>query len=208
MSSLGRDDAFAYQSHDPGSPPRRRDVVISIIAVIHVVAGCWRLYQENHIFLTYLDMTAIDDPNVRLWGPPIPLVMLANLTVLFILAAGLGLWLNAKWGWWLTGFVYCYVVVQAVYLIVMWQVRKDYLLHQGIAFDFQRYFVNLVIYSLLLWYLRSKRVLKSLDLPRSPRFIWTSIAAQFGAASAGVTITTLLSIFIVATFGQSVPYIE
>jgi len=153
-------------------------------------------------------MSATNDPNARLWGPPIPLVVLANLTVVFILAAGVGLWLNEKWGWWLTGFVYCYAVIQAIYMIVMWQVRKDDLLHQGIAFDLQPYFRNLVIYSLLLWYLRSKRVLKSFDLPRSPRFCWTSIAAQFGAAIAGVTITTLLSIFIVAAFGQSVPYIE
>ena len=208
MDYLRPDDAFTYQNHDPGSPLKKRDGLIALLAVIHVISGCWRLYRANHILFLYLDYSTYDDPAMSLWGPPLPSVALENLTVLSILAAGVGLWLNAKWGWWLTGFVYSYVVLQAVYMIVMWSIRKDQLQQSGMQFDLEPYLRNLVIYSLLLCYLQTSRVLRSFGFTPSARLRWKSIAAQFGAAIVALIIMTLLAIFILMRFGSSVPYIE
>jgi len=208
MDYLRSDDAFTYQNQEPGSPLKKRDGLITLLAVLHVISGCWRLYQENRIVGMYVHYSLHPDSNVRLMGPPLPLLALGNLTILFILAAGVGLWLNAKWGWWLTGFVYSYAVTQAIYMIVMSFIRKDELQQLGISFDLQPYQRNLVIYSLLFCYLQTNRVLKSFGLPESAQFRWKSIAMQVGAALASLVVTTVLSLLILTTFGRSVPYIE
>lgn len=179
---------------------------MTFVGVLQTLSGCWRLYQENRAVGLYLHYSLYEDPKLQIWGPPLPLVALANVTALLVLAGGIGLCLRAKWGWWIAGFTYSYSVLLSAYMLATSFARGADLVAAGETINVQRFPGLLVICSLLLWYLHSKRVRKSFRLPETAPFRWKAVGIQFGAALLALVVSTLLSYLILSTYGRIVPY--
>lgn len=209
MDTISPDAAFKYQKQDPGRRRlKSRDPLIAILAIIHAIRGIWSLYYENHVFFTYLDLATFDDPDVNLWGPPLPKIVLGNLYAITILVAGIGLWFGARWAWWLAGFVYLYVVVQAGYIIAIASLRSEEFAQAGLEFDFSQYYTKLLIFSLLAAYLQIGHVLRSFGITPSFRIRSITLATQLVAAILCCFINSLSMAYILTHYGNSVPYIQ
>jgi hypothetical protein len=190
----------------PQSKPTRRDLPITVIAVLQILGSVYRLYHRNYAIGLYLYYSGYEDAKIQIYGSPWPMIALENVQLLLALALGIGLLLRTQWGWWLAGFGYLFEVVQAIYLIAMTIIRKDELLQAGIDFDLQPYAKNLLIFSALLYYLYCSRVLRSFELPPTMRFRFKALGIQFGATIAALIISTALAYLIITNYGAQVPY--
>jgi lysylphosphatidylglycerol synthetase-like protein (DUF2156 family) len=208
MESLSRDAAFENLMHDPGSPVRKWDVVIRLLAAWHIIKGCWLFYFENQVIWYYLKYSAYEDAKVGVWGPPWPTIALGNLVALTVVAAGVGMALGKKWGWWLAGFLYMCAVLLAIYTISMSYIRTDELRQLQIQTVLTPFVRNLVIYPFLIVYLYTRRALRSFGLTPSAGFRSKALATQIGAAIVWLIISALLMYWILTHFGRSVPYLE
>lgn len=188
--------------------PFLRDPFVMLLGIAHLFRTVWSFIQENRPIFTYLDLTAEADPGVSMWGPPLPILFLANLVVLTILVAGIGLLANMRWGWYLAEFCYGYAILRAVYMIVATTLRSDELQQLGIELNLSREYGALTIYPLLFAYFLTNRVLRSFGFDLTNRFRLKAVAGILAAALLTLTVTTLLSFWIISTFGQSVPWID
>lgn len=84
-----------------------RPVGISILAALHFVGG---IILFGGQFLLFANLQAMED-SLRSVGMP-PALLIAGVMFLAVLAtaSGVGMWIGAKWGWWLGSFYYVYSI--------------------------------------------------------------------------------------------------
>lgn len=93
-------------SDEPQPERGRRPIGIWILSGLHVLLGL--LFVSAVCFLVW---QAIVDVDFRP-GPPLSLmVVLIGIFGALSLGSGIGMWLGAKWGWWLGSFVYVWAAV-------------------------------------------------------------------------------------------------
>jgi len=117
--------ANPYQSpllHDLALPDhlatvRGRPIGISLLSVLHVVGGVLAV-----LVMGFVLWEALTERRSEL-EPPLWLMMTFLVVyIVLLLGSGLGMWLGAKWGWWLGNFVYFWnLVVGLVQIpILLW----------------------------------------------------------------------------------------
>ncbi len=84
---------------------RKRPIGISILSFLFIVGGV------GGVIAFLLGIGSLDNPNAKqslsMFGlTPIKLVVLLSVLGGFSVAAGIGMWIGRKWGWYL-GSLYC-----------------------------------------------------------------------------------------------------
>ncbi|MEQ8788655.1 MAG: hypothetical protein RIC55_20260 [Pirellulaceae bacterium] len=105
-----------YRSPTAETPPPNSDrqritvnrpIGVTILAVLHLLGGAL-LFVSQFLLLANLDTL---DESFQAIGIS-PVLVLGGLMLLACLAtaSGVGMWIGAKWGWWLASFYYVYSV--------------------------------------------------------------------------------------------------
>lgn len=195
----------------PGKPlsafrQPHHDIGVSFLAVIHIFRACWRLYQTDRILWWYVYYQIWPNEKLTIYGPPFTMLLLVSSCELIVLAAGAGMLFSARWGWWLAGFVYSYVIVRAIYMITVTFIRQDELQQAGQSIDYAGYVYQIFLFAALLMYLYSGRALRHFNLQDVRKR--KSAAIQFAVAISVLVLTTVISAMILLTQGTSVPWTE
>ncbi len=141
---------------------------IGFLAIITILRACGVLFVTNRgfVYAAYLRLTGDD---MQLFGPPVPMMVLENLMLIVLLASGIGLVLRAKWGWWLTGFVYAFIVCRSIYMMVMLGIRGEELQQTGDLIGDLGFSVKIVIFAALVYFLYRRSVLDLFGLSDIPK---------------------------------------
>lgn len=198
-------DAKAASVNSPSRSRRRREGGIIVLGILHIISGCWRLYHENK-FLGYGLYYKSTLGNVEVYGKPVALLALDDTANLAILAAGIGLLFSARWGWWLAGFIYSYVVCRSIYMIAATFLNREELQQAGQTVDYSGYVYSMAIFAVLLYVLYRERVLRSFGLEDIGK--GKTLGIQIGLAILALAATTLLVVVIILEQGTLVPYFE
>jgi hypothetical protein len=91
--------------------PRRgttpRPVGISILAVLHFIGGILLFGSQ---FLLFANLQAMEESLRAIGIPPVLLIIGVMFLAVLAIASGVGMWMGAKWGWWLASFYYVYSI--------------------------------------------------------------------------------------------------
>lgn len=150
-------------------PPR--PVGISILSVLHFLGGA-----ALAVLAGVLPMMAARKPEIAetlaTIGMPLPL-LIAGILFLASLAIGsaVGMWIGAKWGWYLGSFYYVYSVIRnllaivSVYLLVG-QLKPEELAdaHRGPEYHYLKFSIRAVIHTLIYVYFFKRNVLEYFGL--------------------------------------------
>ncbi len=171
---------------------------IGLLGFIATLRACGVLFVTNRgfVYAAYLRLTGDD---TQLFGPPIPMVVLENLALIVLLASGIGLLFRAKWGWWLTGFVYGYIVCRSIYMMVMLGIRGEELPETGDLFWDLGFGVKIVVFAALVYFLYSRSVLELFGLPGIPKL--KVVTVQVLSALLALILTTMIASMIIWTYG-------
>jgi hypothetical protein len=105
-----------YQSPSSSTPqpavePERgatdRPVGVSILAVLHIGGGILLFGAQ---FLLFANLAAIGESLRSIGIPPLLLIIGVMFLAVLTIASGVGMWIGAKWGWWLASFYYVYSI--------------------------------------------------------------------------------------------------
>jgi len=104
--------------------PAPRPIGIWILSVLHLLVGLLLLVMT--LFVIWIVSTGREN---RFGFPLWFVVVVCGLMALLALSTSIGMWLGARWGWWLTAFYYVWggLGVVADFLLVVWRLGElDY----------------------------------------------------------------------------------
>lgn len=147
--------AAPYRPEEALPVPRTRPKVVSILAVLHILSGVALLVM---IAGFGRQLGAIGS----MWGTS---PLFAQLSMLFLgvltLAAGVGMWRGAAWGWWLAAFYYVYAIYRNANALLLISGMADQLVGEarGPGYYYVKHVGRVVTHSLVLFYLFRESVL-------------------------------------------------
>lgn len=80
---------------------------ISILAVLHFIGGILLFGTQ---FLLFANLQAMEESLHAIGIPPVLLIIGVMFLAVLAIASGVGMWMGAKWGWWLASFYYVYSI--------------------------------------------------------------------------------------------------
>ena len=140
-----------------------RPLGVTLLAILQLIGGVLFLGVQFLILIKFNAMNDILRPaGMSLVLLSLGVMLLATLSI----ASGIGMWLGAKWGWWLASFYYVYGIFRggtALYTIVT---LADKLQggSRGPEYYIAKHSVHIIVYLLLLLYLFKDEVLEFFGL--------------------------------------------
>jgi hypothetical protein len=185
-----RHEAAGSAAH--GDANRQRPLGISILAILHFGGG---ILLGALQFPLLANFDELQGPLRTVGLAPVLLVIGVGFLALLAIAAGVGMWLGRKWGWWLGTFYYVYAIARNAAALVTVANMADELAAgpHGPGYYYVKHAGRIVVHLLILLYFFKGNVLHYFGLEKLSK--WKSISALVGVCLAIVGVFTVVAWF-------------
>lgn len=135
-----------------------RPVGVSILAVLHLLGGVVLFGMQ---FWLYAKLGDLEGALRSIGITPIMVILGVMFLSVITIGSGVGIWIGAKWGWWLASFYYIYSVFRNASTILAVLAMSDQLQGEdrGVAYYIIKHGGRIVVHSLLFMYFFKSNVL-------------------------------------------------
>lgn len=174
-----------------------RPLGIAILSVLHCIGGVILA-----VLAVAFPVFAAKEPELRevlsSIGVPFPLLIVGIVVLVALtLGSGIGMWIGAKWGWYLGSFYYVYSVIRSILAIYNTHLLFETLppdevaaMPRGIEFYYFKFGFRAVVHALIYLYFFKVNVLEYFGLKEISR--WKVVVIESGICVAIAVAASLL----------------